>query len=76
MPHEFAPHEDDLKPEAGGSRLGGPPRKYTAAAILDPPVPPPKPFGRTPAIPHPLVKFVAILILIGLAVAAIVYFWR
>jgi hypothetical protein len=76
MPYEFAPHEEDLEPEAGGSRLGGPPRKHTAAGILDPPVPPRKSPRPTPAIPRPAIRIVAILILVGIAAAMIVYFWK
>jgi hypothetical protein len=35
MPYDFNPREEELEPQAGGSRRGGPPRKYTSAAVMD-----------------------------------------
>ncbi len=76
MPYAFEHHDEELEPEAGGSRLGGPPRKHTAAGVLDPPVPPRKPPSPIPTIPRPLLRILAILILLGLAAGIIVYFWK
>jgi hypothetical protein len=36
MPHEFIDGADELQPQAGSSRLGGPPRKSTLAGVLNP----------------------------------------
>jgi hypothetical protein len=72
MPYLFTPREEEPEPQAGGSRLGGPPRKHTAAGVLDPPVPPRKPPGPIPAIPRSmLAKIFAVVILLGLAAAAL-----
>lgn len=77
MPYEFKRREEDPEPEAGGSRLGGPPHKHTAAGVLDPPVPPRKPLGPIPAIPRSiLVKIFAVLILLGIAVSTFLYFYK
>jgi hypothetical protein len=77
MPHEFIRREEELEPQAAGSRFGGPPRKHTATGVLDPPFPPKKPLGPIPAIPRPLfIRFFAILILVGLAVAMLATFWK
>jgi hypothetical protein len=74
MPYSFNPREEEPEPEAGGSRLGGPPRKYTAAGVLDPPVPPRKPPSPIPAIPRStLIKIIAVVILLGLAAAAFLF---
>jgi hypothetical protein len=75
MPHTFQPREEEPEPEAAGSRLGGPPRKHTAAGVLDPPVPPRKPPSPIPAIPHPIVKILALAFLVGIALTTILYFY-
>lgn len=73
MPYAFNPREEEPEAEAGGRRIGGPPNKYTAAGVLDPPVPPRKPPGPIPAIPRSaLIKIIAIVILLG--IGAIVFF--
>ncbi len=79
MPHAFTPREDDPEPAASGSRLGGPPTKRTAAGVLDPPGPPRRPIkgsGPTPRIPRPVIRALALLILLGLVAAVIAYFWK
>jgi hypothetical protein len=75
MPHTFQPREEEPEPEAGGSRLGGPPRKHTAAGVLDPPVPPRKPLSPIPGIPRPIFRILTMAILIGIAAAIILYFY-
>lgn len=42
MPYDFNPREDQLQTAASGRRAGGPPRKYTGVAVMDPPPPPEK----------------------------------
>jgi hypothetical protein len=76
MPHEFTGREEELEPQAAGSRFGGPPRKHTATGVLDPPFPPKKPLRPIPAIPHVFIRFFVILILVGLAVAMLATFWK
>jgi len=79
MPHAFTPREEEPQPETGGSRLGGPPHKSTAAGILDPPVPPRRPvkgLGPIPSLPRPVIRVLAILILLGFAAGVIAYFWK
>jgi hypothetical protein len=77
MPYEFRRHEEELEPEAGGSRLGGPPHKHTAAGVLDPPVPPRKPPSPIPAIPPSvIVKIFAVLILLGVGAAVVFMFLK
>jgi hypothetical protein len=39
MPYEFQEWEEELEPQSASSRSGGPPRKSTAAGVLDPPGP-------------------------------------
>jgi len=51
MPYEFSKYEDELEPQASASRGGSPPRKVTAAGVLDPPVPPRRPPGPLASIP-------------------------
>jgi hypothetical protein len=36
MPYEFIGGTDELQPHSGSSRSGGPPRKSTLAAVLNP----------------------------------------
>ena len=36
MPYEFIDGADELQPQAGSSRSGGPPRKSTLAGVLNP----------------------------------------
>ena len=76
MAHEFTPDEREPEAEAAGSRYGGPPRRYTAAGVLDPPVPPKKPIPPTPAIPRPVIKWLAAAILLGLALSALMMFLK
>jgi len=76
MAHEFAPDEQGPEAQAAGSRYGGPPRKYTAVGVLDPPVPPKKPIPPTPAIPRPVIKWLAAMILLGLAFSAVMMFLK
>ena len=74
MPYEFREHENELEPEAGGSRSGVPPRKHTGAAVLDPPVPPRKPLSPIPSIPvSTLLKILAVLILVGIGAVTLFY---
>ena len=51
MPYEFTEYDDDLEPQASASLGGGPPRKTTAAGVLDPPIPPRRPPGPLARIP-------------------------
>jgi hypothetical protein len=77
MPYEFAEYEDELEPEAAGGRRGSPPRKHTAAALLDPPVPPRKPLSPIPSIPiSALLQILAVLILLGIGAAAFFYIFK
>lgn len=76
MPFSFRKYEDEPEPQASGSRMG-PPRKYTAAGVLDPPVPPRKPLSPIPSIPTSLLgKIVAALILLGIVASIAAYFFR
>jgi len=76
MVYEFTPDEQEPEAEAAGSRYGGPPRRYTAAGVLDPPVPPKKPIPPTPAIPRHVIKWLAAMILLGLAFSALMMFLK
>jgi hypothetical protein len=77
MPYEFIEREDELEPQAAGGHLGGPPSKYTAAAVLDPPFPPKKPLGPIPALLRsPLFRVFVIAILAGLALMALLTFFK
>jgi len=51
MPYEFTEYEGDLEPQASSRLGGGPPRKVTAAGVLDPPIPPKRPPGPLASIP-------------------------
>jgi len=51
VPYEFTEYEPELEPQSSAARSGGPPRKHTAAGILDPPVPPKRPPGPLASIP-------------------------
>lgn len=69
MAYEFTNHEFELEPEASSARGGFPPRKNTAAGILDPPFPPKRPPGSIPGALTPLVfRVLAGLLLAGLAI--------
>jgi hypothetical protein len=75
MPHEFIRREEDLEPQAAGSRSGRPPSKRVAAGVLDPPVPPRKPLHSIPEIyPSVLFRVLAALILVGMAIAVVAMF--
>jgi hypothetical protein len=68
--YEFAENEDELEPQAASARGGGPPRKLTGIAVVDPPFPPKRPPGPTPMVPSSLViRVLAGLILTGIAAA-------
>jgi hypothetical protein len=45
MSHSFNEFQNEPEPRTGGSLSGGPPRKHTAAGVLDPPSPPKKPLN-------------------------------
>jgi hypothetical protein len=76
MSYSFRQHEEEPEPQAAGSRMG-PPRKYTAAGVLDPPVPPRKPLSPIPSIPTSLLaKIIAALILLGIVASVAAYFFR
>ena len=67
MSHQFTRADQELEPQAGGSRSVGPPNKHTAAGVLDPPVPP------IPIIPRSvLVRIFVVLVLLG--IGATVFF--
>ena len=69
MPYEFTNNEFELEPEASSSRGGFPPRKNTAAGVLDPPFPPKRPPGPIPGARTPMVfRILAGLLLAGLAI--------
>ena len=77
MPYEFSEHEEELEPDAGGSRLGAPPRKHTGSAVLDPPVPPRKPLSPIPSIPiSTIVKILSVFILLGIGVVTLFYMFK
>jgi len=75
MVYEFTPDEREPEVQPAGSRYGGPPRKYTAAGVLDPPVPPKKPIPPTPAIPRTVIKILAAVILVVLVAAVLAMLW-
>jgi hypothetical protein len=77
MPYEFIERDDDLEPLAGGSHSGRPPGKHTSAGVLDPPFPPKKPIGPIPALLRsPLFRVFVIVILAGLALMALLTFFK
>jgi hypothetical protein len=51
VPYEFDEYGQEPEPQASSGRAGGPPRKLTAAGVLDPPIPPKRPLGPLPSIP-------------------------
>jgi hypothetical protein len=65
MAHELTPREEEPEAQAAGGRYGSPPRKPTAIGFLDPPAPPKK-----------RVKFLAVIILVGLALVAALMIWK
>jgi hypothetical protein len=70
MPYEFTDHEFELEPESSSARGGFPPRKNTAAGVLDPLFPPKRPPGPIPAAYASLFfRVLAGLLLAGLALA-------
>jgi hypothetical protein len=72
MPHEFTDWEQEPEAQAGSSRRGGPPRKFTGVGVLDPPVPPKRQRGPLPPIPASwLIRILAAIILIGIVVGAL-----
>ncbi|MGB6199083.1 MAG: hypothetical protein WA871_12555 [Candidatus Acidiferrales bacterium] len=48
MPHQFAEYEEEPEAAASSARGGSPPRKFTGAGILDPPVPYKRPRSPSP----------------------------
>jgi hypothetical protein len=77
MAHEFIPREVEPEPQTAGSRYGGPPRKQTGVDVLDPPFPPKKPLRPIPWIPRSAIaRFLAVVILTGLAVATLAIVWK
>jgi hypothetical protein len=68
MPHEFAEWEHVPEAQTSSGRSGIPPRKFTAAGVLDPPVPPKRPVGSIPGIPASLL----LRVFAGIALAAII----
>jgi hypothetical protein len=75
MPHEFIRREDEPEPLTGGSYSGVPPRKHSAAGVLDPPFPPKKPLRPIPTTPRSvIIRLFVILILIGLAIVTLMLF--
>src|SRR5690349_6664803 len=66
--YEFAENEVELQPASSSARSGGPPHKFTAIGILDPPVPPRRPAGRIPVAPASLIlRILGSMLLLGLA---------
>jgi hypothetical protein len=51
MPYEFTEYEHEPEPQASSGRAGSPPRRLTAAGVLDPPVPPKRSPGPLVSIP-------------------------
>jgi len=69
VPYDFAENEFELDPQAASARGGGPPRKRTGIGVLDPPFPPKRPPGPSPAAPTSLLwRIAAALLLAGLVV--------
>ena len=68
MPYEFTESERELEAQPSSGRSGIPPRKFTGAGVLDPPVPPKRPIGPIPRIPASLL----LRILAGVVLGAIV----
>jgi len=77
MPYEFSEWDDEPEPQAGSSRLGGPPGKSIGIGVLDPPGPPSKPglprVWLTGFSKRMLTAFV--LAVLALGIVALVYFW-
>ena len=73
MAYEFREFEYEREPQASSTRGGGPPRHSSVAGVLDLPLPP----GAPHAAPAPrLVTALAVASLAGLALYAIVVFFR
>lgn len=72
MAYAFAENEHELEPLASSARGGGGPPKFTATAVLDPPVPPKRPPGPIPLTPASMIfRIFAGLILAALAAATL-----
>jgi len=67
MAHDFTPREEEPETQAAGSRAGSPPRKHTAAGVVDPPVPPKRPV---------ISKLMAWLVLVGAVLLVFVILWK
>jgi hypothetical protein len=68
--YEFTEYEQEPEPQASSAQGGGPPSRFTAAGVLDPPVPPKRPPGPIPTTPASLMfRILAGLLLAGLAAA-------
>jgi hypothetical protein len=78
MPHEFKAFEREPQTQAGGSRRGVPPRKNTAAGVLDPPRAPQRWWARwvpLSNIPRPTMKLLAAVVLLGFVLSALALLW-
>jgi hypothetical protein len=72
MAYEFTNNEFELEPAPSSSRGGFPPRKNTAAGVLDPPFPPKHPPEPIPATPSRLGFLIVMGVLfVGVTLAAI-----
>lgn len=76
MPYEFTEWENEPQPQSSSSRAGKPPRKWTVAAVLDPPLPAPKPQSLIPRIMMLLGLVVVGLLLLGFLVLTVVAFFH
>jgi hypothetical protein len=77
MAHEFIRREEEPEPQASGGRSGGPPHKHTAVGVLDPPFPPKKPLRPIPPISRStLIRLFAVVIILSLALAMLMMFWK
>jgi hypothetical protein len=76
MPHEFTEWEHGPEAQASSGRSGIPPRKFTTAGVLDPPVPPKRPIGPIPGIPASLLlRVFAAIALAAIIVSVVLIFF-
>ena len=68
MSYDFTEWERELEVQPGSGRAGIPPRKFTGAGVLDPPVPPKRHIGPIPSISASLL----LRVLGGVVLAAII----
>jgi hypothetical protein len=72
MSYQYEEYDYEPEPQASGSRRGIPPRKITGVAVLDPPVPPKKqPRPLSPIPTARIIRVFAIVILLGILLAAV-----